>query len=97
MIVKIKKPGFIPNSKTVTFGYNEIEFEDIFGRVKHELHFYPSGNINEYLVCIDEIKRDSKIGSLLVLDMAKPGVQDLLKKALKYDYKLDESEYEIMI
>ena len=95
MIIKITKSGFVPAAKTVRFGYSNEEYTDLFENAEHDVHFYPAGNPNEYLVCLNEVRRDSKIGTLLVLDMKKLGNQKLLKQALESDYGLSESEYEI--
>ena len=96
MILKIKKPGFIPAAKTVRFGYDESTYQDLFQNKEYVVHFYPSGKSNEYLTCIDEIQRDTRVGTLIVLDLKKVGNKRLLEQALSSDYHLDENEYEIV-
>jgi len=96
MVIRVNKPGFKPVSKTVTFGYTPEEYDEIFGRATHTFHFYPTKNESEFLVCVNEIERDQKVGTLKVLDMKKAGNQTLVNRALTLDYGLTESEYEII-
>ena len=95
MIIKVNKAGFQPVAKTVRFGYDDETYAELFGETEHILKFYPSKQSDEYLVCIDAVNRDQRIGSLLVLDMKKKGNQTLLKRALSFDYEMNESDYEI--
>ena len=96
MIIKVTKPGFKPVSKKVTFGYTPEEYDEIFGRATHTLHFYPTKKESEFLVCINEIERDPKVGTLKVFDMKKAGNQKLLAQALEVDYGFEGSEYEVI-
>ena len=93
MIIKVNKANFIPHTKRVRFGYDDITYGELFDTKTHLFHFYPTKNKNEYLVCLDEINRDKKVGTVHVLDVKRPGTKDLIKRALKNDYHFDESEY----
>ncbi len=96
MIIKITKPGFIPASKDVRFGYDDESYFDLFGKTVHTVHFYSAGKKNEYLICLNAVLRDNRIGSLMVLDLKKSGNQKLIKQALGIDYNLEDSDYEIV-
>ena len=93
MIIKVNKSGFIPHTKRVRFGYDDIVYGDLFGTKEHLIHFYPAQKPNEYLVCLDEINRDKGVGTIHVLDARRPGTKELIKRALLNDYEFEESDY----
>lgn len=96
MKIRITAPKFKPCSKTVRFGYEPEFYQELFDKKEHTVNFYPTKTEGEFLVCLNEIERDARIGSLLVLDLNKPGNKKHLTEALINDYGLDEDSFELI-
>ena len=96
MIVKVKKDGFIPASKNVRFGYAPEVYCDLFGMKEHILYVYPTKKPHEYLVRLDAVTRDSRVGSVATLNEKMPATQELIKDALEHDYCFEPNEYEFL-
>ena len=91
MIIRIKRNDLVLNARQLKFGYDDDLYFELFGHKEHISTFYPMKHENEYMFVIDEIIRDKKIGIIKTITN-----EALLKRALKYDYEMDDADYEIV-
>lgn len=101
MKLLIKKPlekkDFIP--KACKLGLNDMEFSDNYGwdvEFLGELKPLPIEDKEAYLFYLEEVKRTSDGGALRVLNLNDEGEYQTIKRALIYDYNLNENEFEIL-